>query len=181
MKKPFAQARLFPTPSRPAARTLCQLLFPVGQPSCGAVQDIVSRERAKQAPLPVADDLPPCPSGPQANLACPPPWQKQEARAVLPKARTVPHLLPPPREPCLRGVPPVATHALSPKSNPKSRGVGPPGCLSGEASWAPEKPVFLPLAFLLCLSPNPAEPTGEAPLGRALTVGGINPVSTLYG
>lgn len=69
--KPFAQARPLPAPSRPAARALCQLLFPVGQPSREAVQDIVSRERAKQAPLPVADDLPPCPSGPQASLACP--------------------------------------------------------------------------------------------------------------
>lgn len=35
-----------------AARTLCQPLFPVRQPSCGAVQDIVSRERAKWAPRP---------------------------------------------------------------------------------------------------------------------------------
>lgn len=37
--------------SRLAARPLCQPLFPVSQPSRGAVQDIVSRERAKWPPF----------------------------------------------------------------------------------------------------------------------------------
>lgn len=39
-------------PSRPAAHTRCQPLFPVSQPSRGAVQDIVSRARAKYRPHP---------------------------------------------------------------------------------------------------------------------------------
>lgn len=123
--KPFAQARKLPAPSRPAARALCQLLFPVGQPSREAVQDIVSRKRAKQAPLPVADDLPPCLSGPQASLASPRPWHKREARAALPEARTVPHHLLPPCEPCLRGVP-----LLQPGPSPWKAALIPEG-------WAP--------------------------------------------
>lgn len=101
------------------------------------------RKRAKWPPHRlVAPDLPSCPSGPQANLAWPWPWREKEATAALSEARTVP---------------PAMAHALSPEDK-EILGDRPTGCLSGEASWAPEMPVLPPLVALLCLSPNPAEP-----------------------
>lgn len=83
----------------------------------------------------VAPDLPPCPSGPQANLAWPWPWREKEATAALSEARTVP------------------------PEDEEILGDRPTGRLSGEASGAPAMPVLPPLVALLCLSPNPAEPS----------------------
>lgn len=79
-------------------------------------------------PLPrlVAPDLPSCPSRPQANLAWPWSWREKEATAALSEARTVP---------------PATAHALSPEDK-EILGDQPTGRLSGEASGAPEMPVF---------------------------------------
>lgn len=87
-----------------------------------------------QPPLPVAADLPPCPSGPQANLACPQPRHLWEARATLPETRTVPQLLLSHCKPCLRGCPLLQPMPLLQKTTPECQGTGSLEWLSGEVS-----------------------------------------------
>lgn len=61
---------------------------------------------------------------------------------------------------------PAPKHVLFLEDNPKSYETGSQGALAGQASWAPEMPVLLPLAHFLCLFQYASQSKVRAPLNQ---------------